>query len=533
MTISRLTKAILVRKCPPTSKMKNNYPRLHGQVRTIHFVLFFAAVFVFLYLRTFMLPGTPLAASGDETMYFMHGIRMLHGQLPFRDYFTYVMPGADIFYAGAFRLLGVHAWLAKAFDILLGCTIANVLVWVSSYVLNGPAIFLPGLLFLVLDYDVCKDATHHWYSTLLILFAVGVLLGGRSTRRVLVVGILCGLAAVFTQSQGALSIIVITMHLWWTRRGDQHSFTRDVAALLLPFAVIVGGVLGSFVYWAGSASLYYALVTYVFHNFPALANHTPQVYFTNIPSHHTLGDITRIIPYLFIHIFLPFGYLFCMFRLFRKRKTMDRRLWESVLLINLIGLALFAAVANAPSYYRMCMVAPPATIVCVWLVEGFSVAERRQRALLWTIAIVAMVVLPFQQQRHWRGYVDLPIGRTAFLNPADFEEFQWFAQKTHAGESFFNSPPLSFALALDNPTTVDYVTQTEYTTPEQVAAAIQGLERYKTRLIPIYKHIYAPDRELYARGRIHSNLGPFVDYVHRNYHMIKVFPELQIWERNE
>ena len=507
-------------------------PKPVGQVRTIHFVLFFAATLIFLYLRTFLLPGTPLVASGDETLYFTHGLRIMHGQVPFRDYFTYVMPGVDLFYAGAFRLFGVHAWLAQTFEILLGGSIAIVLVWISHSVLSGPAIFLPSLLFLVLDFDITKDATHHWYSTLLVLSATGVLLGGRSVRRLLAVGALCGLATVFTQSQGVLSLIAITVYLWWIDKDDKHRFTTQLAALVLPFAVIVGGVLGYFAFRVGFASLYYALVTFVFLYFPAMKVHTVQVYLMQIPAHRTLGDMARLVPYLFIHIFLPFGYLFCLFRLFREKKTMDRMLWENVLLINLVGLALFAAVANAPSYYRMCMVAPPATIVCVWLVDGTGSARRRIRGLLWAVAVLAMVALPFQLQRHWRGYIDLPNGRTAFLDPDQYEEFRWFAERTHAGDSFVDGPQLSFALSLDNPTTVDYVTPTEYTTPEQVAAAIQGLEKHQTPLIALYKYLYAPSPDLYARGRTRSNLGPFLEYVYSNYHLVKVFTVLQVWERN-
>src|ERR1035438_6765815 len=111
------------------------------------------------------------------------------------------MPGADLLYAGIFGLLGVHAWLAQAFVIFLGATIAGLLVWVSSYVLEGPRIYLPALLFLVLDFDITKDATHHWYSTLLVLIAVGILLGGRTPGRIGSAGLLCGLGALFTRSE--------------------------------------------------------------------------------------------------------------------------------------------------------------------------------------------------------------------------------------------------------------------------------------------------------------------------------------------
>ena len=101
------------------------------------FFLFLSATLTFLYLRTFTFRGIPLIVSLDETLYFEHGIRILHGQVPFRDYFTYVMPGSDLLYAGVFGLLGVHAWLAQAFVIFLGVAIAGLLVWISSHILKA------------------------------------------------------------------------------------------------------------------------------------------------------------------------------------------------------------------------------------------------------------------------------------------------------------------------------------------------------------------------------------------------------------
>jgi hypothetical protein len=213
-----------------------------NDVRKRSLFLFAAATLTFLYLRTFTLGAIPLIVSLDETLYFEHGIRILHGQVPFRDYFTYVMPGADLLYAGVFGLLGVHAWLAQAFVIFLGASIAGLLVWISSHVLKGPLLFLPALLFLVLDFDITKDATHHWYCTLLVLAAVGVLLGGRTLARVGCAGILCGLGAIFTQSQGLLSLIAIAVFLIWTRE-QKSRVAPQLVSLILPFAIIVGSVL--------------------------------------------------------------------------------------------------------------------------------------------------------------------------------------------------------------------------------------------------------------------------------------------------
>ncbi len=201
-----------------------------------------------------------------------------------------------------------------------------------------------------------------------------------------------------------------------------------------------------------------------------------------------------------------------------------------MLLINFVGLALFAAVAQAASYNRMCMIAPPAAIVCVWLFRGMSVTDRIIRGTFWAIGLLFLVALPFQLQRHWRGYLDLPTGRTAFFDPNEFNQFQWFAQHTRAGESYVGVPLYAFALSLDDPTTVDYLTDTDYTTADQVAAAIRGVEIHQTPMIAQFN--FDPNSQRYASHPGRSNLSPFLAYVHANYHLTKTFPNIEVWERN-
>jgi hypothetical protein len=202
-----------------------------------------------------------------------------------------------------------------------------------------------------------------------------------------------------------------------------------------------------------------------------------------------------------------------------------------MLLISFVGLALFAAVAQAASFNRMCMIAPPASIVCAWLVGGITVGSRIARQALWAVGLFFLVALPFQLQRHWRGYLDLPTGRTAFVDPMEFEEYQWFAQHTRAGESYIGVPSYNFALSLENPTTVDYLINTDYTTKDQVDAAIRGVQIHQTRTIGL-------DRLGQATRAANGNLGPFIAYVHADYHLAKVFYgsnkgyAVEIWQRN-
>ena len=168
---------------------------------------------IFLYLRAFLLPATPIDASGDEVHYFLYGIRILRGLVPYRDFYTLVPPGTDLLYAGIFRLFGVHQWVSASIGVVLGLLLTASIIWVSSSVLRGALIFLPGLLFLVFDYTNAFDATHHWWSTLSLVAAVGILLDGVSDRRIFAAGTLCGVATLFTQTQGGLGLAAIALHV--------------------------------------------------------------------------------------------------------------------------------------------------------------------------------------------------------------------------------------------------------------------------------------------------------------------------------
>ena len=489
--------------------------------------IFLAVALVFLYLRTFLLPGTPLIAQGDEVIYYAHGIRILHGQLPYRDFFTFVLPGADLFYAGAFGLFGVHAWLPPIFLIALGFTITCLLLWISRSIFSGMMAFLPALLFLVLDFETAMDATHHWYSTTFVLAATGLLLGRRSSRRVLAAGALCGIAAVFTQTQGTLAMFAIGLYLILAGRTKEQEtpLSKQLILLVLPFVAIVAGVLGYYALAMGVQPLVYDLGTFLFKYFSAQEAHRPAAYFMQVPPLKKLTDLSSVIQYGFIHILVPFAYLFGLFVLVREKKRIDRRLWEAMLLINLVGLAIFVAVVNGPTYHRMSMIAPPAILVAVWLFRGASTVDRAVRAVLWSTAIVLLVSLPAHLQLHWRGYVDMPIGRAATPDGPHYDEFQRFAGRAHAGESFFGSPQFDFYFSLDNPTQMDVITPNEFTRPEQVDGVIRALASHKTPLVLLYP-------EIYVSNGAGDHLEPFRDYVHENYHLVETFHSGQVWERN-
>ena len=77
---------------------------------------------------------------------------------------------------------------------------------------------------------------------------------------------------------------------------------------------------------------------------------------------------------------------------------------------------------------------------------------------------------------------------------------------------------------------MDYLTDTEYTTADQVAAAIRGVQFHQTPMIALFN--FDPSSERYASHPGRSSFAPFRAYIRARYHLTKVFPNLEVWDRN-
>jgi hypothetical protein len=481
------------------------------------FALSFAAALIFLYLRTFRLPATPFIGIGDQILFFARGARMAHGQVLYRDFFELVPPGTDLLYAAGFRLFGIHAWVMQAWAIALGLAFCWVITRIAGRILRGALVLLPALLFLVFDFSSGLDLTHHWYSTLAALAAVGVLMGGVGLQRIVGAGALCAIATLFTQTQCGLTFLALAVYLLWRKRceAQEPSILKQVAALVLPFALILSCVLGYYVHKAGFRTIFFDLFVFPTKFLSGEVN-SPRTYLRQLPPVHKPADLVHLIPFVFIYALVPYIYLLGLYQLWRKREVLPVALRQHLLLLHLAGIALFLAVANGPRFFRLCTVAPPAILICVWLISQPTPKIRCARLLLWLVAAAFALLLPLNRQTQWHATLNLPIGRTAFSEPLVFREFQWLAQRTRPGEPFFNSPALALYLGLDNPTASEFVNFDDFSRPEQVAAVIQSLQRHPPRFIVMYPEATNP-------SNVHDHSAPFRRYIHENYHLAQTF----------
>ena len=64
-------------------------------------------------------------------------LRIVDGQVLYRDFFELVTPGTDLLYALGFRIFGVHAWLMQAWAIALGLALSCVITLIAARIVRG------------------------------------------------------------------------------------------------------------------------------------------------------------------------------------------------------------------------------------------------------------------------------------------------------------------------------------------------------------------------------------------------------------
>ena len=147
-------------------------------------VWFLLGALVFLYLSLFIPPSTPIYFAGDSSVYVLDAMRMLEGESIYRDFFQFTLPGTELFYLALFKLVGPRIWIPNVTLIVLGLGLTALIAYTSRKVLAGWVAFQPALLFLTFVYWQWLDPSHHWFSTLMVMGALAVVIERRNPATV-------------------------------------------------------------------------------------------------------------------------------------------------------------------------------------------------------------------------------------------------------------------------------------------------------------------------------------------------------------
>jgi len=484
---------------------------------------------IFLYLNLFVLPATPRAATGDQSLYLHNAARMYEGQLIYRDYDYFTLPGMDVLYLSLFKVFGIKAWIPPMLLVLVGMVSMWLSIEIASKVMTGPAIFLPGFLFLTLPYAGYLDATHHLLNVLAATAALAVAIEKRTMARVAWAGVLWGWGTCFAQSL-ILGPMGFGLFLLWEclrLKEPWSALLKKELCLLASYSATLAFFNAYFLWKVGLKQFFYYTVTFIAKYYSADETSTWKTYMVGHPSFHGWANWPQLVTWPFLHFLIPLFYILFLVRYRREKKSSPNEPWERLMLINTTGLTLFLSIASAPAWNRLYSVSLFALILLVWFLNFPFKLERTLSRVLWVTVAVFAIAHPVISQTRWKGYLNLPVGRTAFFERAGYEETKWVMERTEPSDYFFGDHLVGFNLRLRNPSRVAFIRPNDFTRPEEIENLVQGLEEHRVRFVSWYPGLDDPVQNGNHLARLRT-------YLEGHYHVGARFTNgNKIWERND
>jgi hypothetical protein len=239
------------------------------------------------------------------------------------------------------------------------------------------------------------------------------------------------------------------------------------------------------------------------------------------------------LKWLFLYAVIPFSYLLLFARYWRESGKKPTEYWARPMLLAIVGSFMLLSVAPAPSIFRMQLSELPGIILLGWFIDSpGNLALAVARVLAVGVLLVpphAALTAQFMQKQ----ILSTPQGKVAVTIPVAYERYVWIQQHTRPLEYFCAAfTDVYFYLDLRNPTPLPYITNTGYTTVEQVADVIRSLEQHPPHYIAwspgdvdvIHPWVDPSD----------DHLGPLRNYLHAHYRLVKTFKGSdEIWGRTD
>ncbi len=485
----------------------------------------------YLFFSLFVFPNLPIWTGGDQAIFLDDAKRMLSGETLYCDFFQMTFPATQLYYLSLFKLFGPRTWIPNLTLGLLGVALTFLIYRVAARILPPRHAPLPALLWLTLIFHEKFDAAHHWPSILAILSALLVLIDRRTPQRIFLAGTLCGLSACFTQSHGCAALLAFGLFLCLEENAHpdcSQSLTRNLAGLVAGFSLPVLLIVGPFLLQAGWSRFAYCTFYFLFKYYRAfqVGNDWRGYMISLVPLARSL-QFWKLGAFLLVHAMIPLIYILILVRYFRGVFRNDSVMRPRVLLIALLGLFLFFSVASSPTWSRLYYISFPAILLFASWLNAEGRVGKRLLTGLYASTLLLIIGLPIATQARPHYFLDLPGGRTAFLNREQFERYRWVAEHTHPGDYFFGGfyPDFYFLLGLNNPAKVPFLTPDDYTRPQDVADAMEGLEIHHVRLVLWQTALDLPPVPAT------DHLAPLRTYIHQHYRLVRSFPEYAAWTR--
>ncbi len=175
----------------------------------------------------------------DEGYFVQQATRVLHGQVPFRDFETLYSPGLAYLHAAFFALLGgPNLVAARALGLATRAALALALFAIARPLVGNPLWAAVPALFLLVGLDDAPERWEPhpgWLSALGAVLAAWVIARGTGRRALVAAGALIAASYAFKQNTGVFMLLAA---LAWLMTSKRTQRAQDIATLLGSFAAV-------------------------------------------------------------------------------------------------------------------------------------------------------------------------------------------------------------------------------------------------------------------------------------------------------
>lgn len=479
---------------------------------------------------------------GDEGLVAQSAYRIAQGQIPFKDFFTAIVPGSYYFYALLFKLFE-PSFLVLRLGVMLVSLLLLLSVWqiLAKFHVTSFLPYLAVACFLAFfGGPVWFIASHHWLSALLCASSLAYLLpdtGSDAPSRgsALAAGILSAMAMATLQHRGAAWIIAALVALALLspeqRRRTCLAYLGGVALVAIPAAAY-------FLHHAGYEVVFYDLITFPMKQYRNFEGHRGTSFknlfelMHNVSTaytfrHQPLG-ILRILTWglgvagLIVIYLLPFAGCLILWRLI-KATTLSR---YQTGCLTAFFFSSYLATLHRLTDTTLIFAAPATIIIAAIAAETMTPSHPLSRKLLFTWSFFFISIAGGYSTLAMlspKTDITTPAGSIQVLYSGEAETMRGVA--AFASEKFQRSQPLFcypyspmfyFLFRGVNPTPFDTLTWPMHTA-EQMKQSRERLENSRCRWIIM-------------NSEVHDPTG-FEAYINQNYVQRRKFKYATILER--
>jgi len=357
----------------------------------------------------------------DEGLVAYGALRILHGDVPYRDFFSSYMPACFYFLAFVFKVFGTTLLNERIWSIVGQLLMTSMVFFIGRTLYSELLAILAWLIAVVwVGYTRIWGYPIPWavfFSLASILFFLRFL-NDKKNRTLFLAGVFNGIATTFRQDLGFYAflteLVVLVLFMMTNLKNEEKSYHKKTFFSVLTYCLGTGAVLlPVFIYFlkvVGWRDLEFNLITYALKIYPKVRN-LPFPLFSWV---HGLGLASIVLNYLnlifIFYVYFPILVFVTTSMMLLSKIRQDafcfknQSLW-AVFTILFLGVTFFNGARIRVDSVHVIPMMIPAIILFFWMINQFLIHKKKLALRLSVLLLVFFSFFPILRKIFYDGFL--------------------------------------------------------------------------------------------------------------------------------